>query len=124
MKTCITALLLVIAFCVGCGGYDNVSRSKKLRDLSAAEREELCIERTNGHPSRVITCENGSTVTLRSSPAQCAADSLTSIPQSCEATVSDAIACQDALDLLTDTQLCSPDFLPAACAKFASCGSE
>jgi hypothetical protein len=108
-------ILSLLATCVlvACGGGgSDVSSSKKLTELTADERQDLCAELTF---ERELTCD-GVTITLRSSNCT----DLSPPPSTCMATVGDARACFNEQTSSTDAELCEGEL--TACEKLVACG--
>jgi hypothetical protein len=104
----------VVALVMSCGSSSSsgVSGSKKLVALSADEELDLCDYLVGVIDApRTVACSDGSTVELTMDDA-C---SFEGVPESCEATVSDAERCAKALG----RNPCTPDF--AACAALFQC---
>ncbi len=112
MRILLLSLLVPLMAACGGGGSD-ISSSKKLVDLSAAERLDLCEELSF---SREVTCDG---ITITVSSQNCT--DLGVPPATCTATVGDARACIQQQTSATDAQLCEETAFPA-CEKLFACG--
>ena len=125
------SLVMAFAFaCGGGGGGGGVDGGKRLVDLNDAEVTSMC-EYTAGiqGPEREITCSDSSTVTVGGGTvAECVTEfneSQAAAPN-CPVTVSQYEDCIEAVDALTDAQLCEGNSFPAACAPLlqSACTGE
>jgi hypothetical protein len=113
------ALLLAMSGCGGDGGGSGLSDSAVLSSLSADQVMSLCEEIAGGE--REVDCGDF-TVTVGIDPAEC--ETAEPFPETCTATVGDARACFDAIDGLSDEEICTSESPPEECAEFLSedCG--
>jgi hypothetical protein len=109
--------LLAVPFIIACGGP---SDDTKIRDLSVEESKDLCEEAVESNPERTITCM-GVMITVGLTSADCTDPGMPG--PSCEATVGEARACNEAQGNQTEAEICM-GMLPAACAKLAQCGAD
>jgi hypothetical protein len=117
----LTLVSLLISALAACGDSSasgsGVSGNKKLTQLTATEREDLCNYNFEvGGGVQVETCQGDSVRTQ--TVAQCAA-SLAQVSDSCTATVSNAEACAEA----TGNGLCEA-LLSPKCMFLFTCGGR
>jgi len=128
MSKWITSSLLCMGFAFACGGGSGggsgVSGSKKIIDLSAGERQDVCelfVDILG--PERMVDCGNGDIRTVGGEdPAECVTElsSLATGAPNCTVTVSQYQACIDAIADLSDAEICAGGSFPAQCAPVAS----
>jgi hypothetical protein len=89
-------LLVIVAGACSSTQGSGVTSTKKLNQLSASERDQLCSYRVDvEHAPRTVTCDNQVSVTLKDK-ASCLAG-LASVSLQCEADVANAEACYQAI---------------------------
>jgi hypothetical protein len=116
-KTLLVVVCLAVNACGG-GGGSGVSDSTVLADLTAEEAMALCEEVAG---ERTVTCD-GQEITIGVDPADCA--TAETFPSTCEATAGDLRDCLDAMDALSDEEICTLEVPPTECSEVFSdaCG--
>lgn len=117
MQKLLVLSILGVAACGGggSGGGNNsgIADTRTVDSLSAMELDDLCEELAAEFPTREVTCD-GLTLTVG---IDCAEDELFS--ETCTITVGEARDCIQALDNLSDSQICTSETPPAPCAGLA-----
>ena len=119
------SLVVVAAACSDGGNGSGVDGNKRLTMLNDGELRNVCTYITDLEgPERTVDCGNGQTITLgypngrrAAEIDECVASGLTFRAEfpNCENTVAEVEACYEALDSLTDQQICGDTAIPAAC---------
>jgi hypothetical protein len=120
MTKWIASAFLCTGLAFACGGGDDggVDSNTKVADLTDDEAADECEFLVDEFPARDVDCD-GTIVTVGfESEAECLADLPTD--PACPATVGQAEDCFDALDSLSDDDLCELSALPSECAPLAS----
>lgn len=98
---------MAFVFACGGGGESGPDLSVELGELTADEITEFCADA----PVREVVCDGG---TFSSGPEDCE-ELLNDIPDTCTATLADEQACDDAIDALSDDEICTATDLPPEC---------
>lgn len=110
-KTIVLVVCLALYGCGG-GGDSGVPDSAVASDLSAEEAQAVCEE----IEFREVDCGGGNTMTLGQEDCSTAEPP----PATCTATVGEFRDCFDALEALSDDEICMLEEPPAACDAFFS----
>jgi hypothetical protein len=116
-KWLFASAVMALAFACGGGSGSGVDSNKKIVDLNAGEREDVCEALAALVTPRTVECPDGPVEIEEPSVAECIDEfgELAASNPDCPITVGQYDACIRALNGQSDAQLCEGEF-PAACA--------
>jgi hypothetical protein len=124
MRISLEGLVVCILGISACGGGGSsgsgLDRSRKLLDLTDAERQRLCDTAPQGPDGGALPCPNGGTSPFINEPAQCL-KYLQALNPACVATVGDGEDCAQAI--FDNACFTDPAYATKACMATIGCST-